>query len=97
MCSGRIKLAAGWGLDSAALGPDESGAMVDDGAATALPLPDRTLAAVGDEEMRRVVADDGEEFPLGEAVAGQLSHTSRHLDMIGCLKGVQGLRGTATV
>lgn len=107
-------IAACWGLDPAALGLSESGAMVDDAAAMALPLPDRealfaycdralaladrALAAVGDEEMRRTVADaDGEAFPLAEAVAGQLSHTARHLGMIECLKGVQGLRGTATV
>ena len=107
-------IAARWGLDPAALGFGESGAMVDDEAAMALPLPeretlfaycdrvlaaaDRALAAVGDEAMRRVTTDaGGEAVPLGEAVAGQLAHTSRHLGMIECLKGVQGLRGTATV
>ena len=106
--------AARWGLDAAALGLGESGAMVDDEAAMALPLPDReallaycdrvleavdrALAAVGDEEMRRTVTDaDGRSFPLGEAIADQLSHTARHLGMIECLRGIQGLQGTATV
>ena len=107
-------IAVRWGLDPAALGFGESGAMVDDEAAMALPLPerdalfaycqrvlaaaDRALANVGDEEMRQTVTDaEGEAFPLDEAVVGQLAHTSRHLGMIECLKGVQGLRGTATV
>ena len=107
-------IAARWGLDPAALGFGESGAMVDDEAAMALPLPerdalfaycdrvlaaaDRALANVGDEEMRQTVTDaEGKAFPLDEAVVGQLAHTSRHLGMIECLKGVQGLRGTATV
>jgi hypothetical protein len=40
---------------------------------------------------------DGTTFPLGEEIAGQLSHIARHLGMIECLRGVQGLRGTATV
>ena len=63
-----------------------------------LAVADDALAAVGDEEMRRPVIDlEGQSFPLGEAIAGQLSHTSRHLGMIECLRGVQGLRGTATV
>ena len=107
-------IAVRWGLDPAALGFGESGAMVDDEAAMTLALPDRgtlfaycdrvlaaadrALAAVGDEEMRRMVTDaEGEAFPLAEAVTGQLAHTSRHLGMMECLKGVQGLRGTATV
>jgi hypothetical protein len=63
-----------------------------------LAAADRALANVGDEEMHQTVTDaDGKAFPLDEAVVGQLAHTSRHLGMIECLKGVQGLRGTATV
>lgn len=58
---------------------------------------DQALAAVGDAEMRRPVIDsDGESSSLGASIAGQLSHTARHLGMIECLRGVQGLRGTAT-
>ena len=97
-------IAARWGLDRAALGFGESGAMLDDESAMGLLLPDReilwaycdrvlaaadqALAAVGDEEMRRTVTDaDGGSSPLGTSIAGQLSHTARHLGMIECLPG----------
>jgi hypothetical protein len=47
--------------------------------------------------MRRAVTDsDGDSTTLGASIAGQLSHTARHLGMIECLRGIQGLRGTAT-
>jgi hypothetical protein len=63
-----------------------------------LAAADEALAAFGDEEMHRMATGiDGTTFPLGEEIAGQLSHTARHLGMIECLRGVQGLRGTATV
>lgn len=107
------RIAERWGLDPAELGFGESGAKVEDEAAMALPLPgreellaycdrvltaaDRALARIGDEEMHRSVTAAGESFALGEAIAGQLSHSARHLGMIECLRGVQGLRGTATV
>ncbi len=63
-----------------------------------LAAADEALAAFGDEEMqRKATGMDGATFPLGEENAGQLSHTARHLGMIEGLRGVQGLRGTATV
>jgi hypothetical protein len=63
-----------------------------------LAAADEALATFGDEEMHRMATGiDGTTFPLGEEIAGQLSHTARHLGMIECLRGVQGLRGTATV
>jgi hypothetical protein len=106
-------IAEGWGFDPETLGVGESGEMLDDVTAMALPLPDRdvlvaycdrvfaaadqALAAVGDEDMRREVMDsDGVPTSLGTSIAGQLSHTARHLGMIECLRGIQGLRGTAT-
>src|SRR5215208_689361 len=62
-----------WGFDPTGLGVSESGEMLDDETAMALPLPERAvllaycdrifaaadqaLAAVGDEEMRRPVTD----------------------------------------
>ena len=76
-------IAEGWGLDPDALGGGQSGEMLDDETAMALPLPERdvllaycdrvfaaadqALAAVGDEDMRR---DDGRR---------------RRGDLIGCL------------
>jgi hypothetical protein len=105
-------IAERWGFDPAALGVGESGEMLDDETAMALPLPqravllaycdrvfaaaDQALAAVGDEDMHRTVTDsDGGSVPLGASIAGQLSHTARHLGMIECLRGMQGLQGTA--
>jgi hypothetical protein len=108
------RISARWRLDPARLGYGESGAMMDDADAMALELPDRAallaycdrvlgmadgvLAAVGEDDMRRVVGDaEGRSLTLGAAIADQLSHTARHLGMIECLRGVQGLRGTVTV
>src|SRR3954471_2101724 len=52
---------------------------------------DHALAVVGDAEMHRTVTDsDGRSSSLGTSIAGQLSHTARHLGMIECLRGVQG-------
>jgi hypothetical protein len=106
-------IAQRWGFDPVALAVSESGEMLDDETAMALPLPEReilfaychrvfaaadqALAAVGDEELHRTVTDsDGESSSLGASIAGQLSHTARHLGMIECLRHVQGLQGTAT-
>jgi hypothetical protein len=33
---------------------------------------------------------------MGASITDQLSHTARHLGMIQCLRGIQGLHGTAT-
>jgi DinB superfamily len=102
-----------WGFDPMGLGVSESGEMLDDETAMALPLPERVvllaycdrifaaadqaLAAIGDEDMRRAVTDsDGASTSLSASIAGQLSHTARHLGMIECLRGIQGMRGTAT-
>jgi hypothetical protein len=58
---------------------------------------DRALAAIGDEDMGRAVTDsDGEATTVGASIAGQLSHTARHLGMIECLRGIQRMRRTAT-
>ena len=63
-----------------------------------LAAADEALADVGDEQMSRLAIDfQGRPFPIGDGIAEQLSHTARHLGMIECLRGVQGLRGTVTV
>ena len=63
-----------------------------------LVAADGALAAIGDEQMRQTrTGADGHRIVLGEEIADQLSHTARHLGMIECLRGMQGLRGTATV
>jgi hypothetical protein len=59
---------------------------------------DGTLATVDIERSQRTGAlPSGRKISIDEAIVLQLSHTSRHLGMIECLRGVQGLRGTATV
>ena len=106
-------IAARWGLDPAALGFGESGALIEDGVAMALPFPDRSalfaycdrviaaadrvLADIDDDAMAREMTYGGRTSALGVLLADQLSHTARHLGMIECLRGVQGLRGTASV
>jgi hypothetical protein len=63
-----------------------------------LAAADDALAAVGDEQISQSITEaDGQVCSLGESIADQLSHTARHLGMIECLRGMQGLRGTATV
>ena len=102
-----------WGLDPTALGLGESGALLDDAAAQQLPFPDRVLllaycgrvlaradtvlASVDEAVLSRETPEGGENPTVEAAIADQLSHTARHLGMIECLKGVQGLPGTATV
>lgn len=107
-------IAAAWGIDPTTLGFAESGAMIPDDVAAAIPFPekmvllaycdriiaetDAVLAGVTDESIDRLVTNErGKTFPAREAIISQLSHTARHLGMIECLKGVQGLHGTATV
>ena len=60
----------------------------------------QVAGAIRDDEFHRPVHDrravEGEELTAGDAVLNWLVHDSRHLGMIECLLGLQGLRGTAT-
>lgn len=61
---------------------------------------DQAVSAIGDDQFHRRVRDphgvEGEELAVGDAVLNWMVHDSRHLGMIECLRGVQGLHGTAT-
>jgi hypothetical protein len=61
---------------------------------------DQAVSAITDDQFHRQVQDrhgaEWNEGEIGDFVMGWLVHDSRHLGMIECLLGVQGLHGTAT-
>lgn len=58
----------------------------------------QAIAAVDDEQLNASCIDlYGRETSVAAAVISHLRHLNRHLGMIEALRGVQGLRGTATV
>lgn len=103
-------LAAAWGLTAASLGYAETGMLMDDDAATSLPLPGKAalldyarrafaaaqgaVAVVDDQQFVQRQAIDPD--TVGAAVLAYLTHDNRHLGEIESLRGLQGLRGTAT-
>jgi len=71
-----------------------------DYARKAFAKADQVVGTMADEDFHRTVQDrlqaEGEEVEIGDAVLSWLKHDNRHLGMIECMLGVQGLRGTAT-
>jgi hypothetical protein len=64
----------------------------------AFAAADRVVGLLEDAQLEARGADIyGHESSVGYVLLVHLSHASRHLGMIECLRGVQGLRGTATV
>jgi uncharacterized damage-inducible protein DinB len=61
---------------------------------------EEAVTGITDEDFGRVVEDrrevEGREVEIGEAILSWLKHENRHLGMIECMLGVQGMRGTAT-
>ena len=61
---------------------------------------DQVVGSMTDEDFHRTVQDrleaEGKEAEIGDAVLSWLKHDNRHLGMIECMLGVQGLHGTAT-
>jgi hypothetical protein len=61
---------------------------------------DHAVDTISDDQFHRRVQDrhgaEWKELAIGDAVLNWLVHDSRHLGMIECMLGVQGLRGTAT-
>lgn len=90
---------AGTGLDdneSATL-PLPGKDVLLDYARKALGAVDRAVAAVDDQQFQtRCIDLYGNETSVGTAVMSHLSHANRHLGMIEALRGVLGVRGTAT-
>jgi hypothetical protein len=69
-----------------------------DYARLAFAAADRAVGLLEDDQLEaRGVDIYGQENSVGYVLLVHLSHASRHLGMIECLRGVQGLRGTATV
>jgi hypothetical protein len=61
---------------------------------------DQAVSTISDDQFHRRVQDrhgaEWKELAIGDAVLNWLVHDSRHLGMIECMVGVQGLHGTAT-
>lgn len=63
-----------------------------------LHAADEALQSIDDARLAaEVTIEDGQTRRVDRLVTVQLSHASRHLGAIECLRGVQGLHGTATV
>ena len=90
----------GMGLDdegSARLRLPEKGLLLDYGR-RAFSMADRAVAAVNDELFVTPCTDLYERrTSIGTAVLSHLTHANRHLGMIEALKGMLGVRGTATL
>jgi hypothetical protein len=72
--------------------------MLVDYARAAFAAADRAVGVLEDHQLEeRGIDIYGQENSVGYVLLVHLSHASRHLGMIECLRGVQGLRGTATV
>ena len=71
-----------------------------DYARRAFTKADQAVGTISDDQFHRRVQDrhgaDWKELAIGDAVMSWLLHDSRHLGMIECMLGVQGLHGTAT-
>ena len=71
-----------------------------DYARRAFTQANQAIGKISDDQFHHRVQDrhgvEGEELTIGDAILNWLVHASRHLGMIECLLGVQGLHGTAT-
>jgi uncharacterized damage-inducible protein DinB len=67
-------------------------------ARAAFAAANRAVGVIEDHQLEQCGVDIyGQENSVGYVLLVHLSHASRHLGMIECLRGMQGLRGTATV
>jgi hypothetical protein len=67
----------------------------------AFAAAERAVGAIDDVELTRPNALEGAGVAsgrarVGDAVTAHLEHSNRHLGEIACLRGLLGLRGTAT-
>jgi len=71
-----------------------------DYARRAFAAAEQAVTAIGDDSFHRIVQDRhesvGKEAEIGDIVLNWWKHDNRHLGMIECMLGNQGLHGTAT-
>lgn len=88
----------GMGDDVSAALPLPNRERLLDYARRAFGAANRAVEAADEEGLRESCIDlYGRETSVGAAIVGHLAHVNRHLGMIEALRGVHGLRGTATV
>jgi hypothetical protein len=115
-------LARRWGFVAGNLGYDETGMLMENAAAVALPFPskaavleyahrafaradevvgvldERLLAGPNEPEMRKQsITNVFARVSVADAILAHVVHDNRHLGQIECLRGLMGLRGTATM
>lgn len=106
-------LAGKWNLNGEGLGEAESGMGMDDHLASAIDLPmeevrdytervmgllEKRLSQMNEADLSTRTTDlYGRDSSIGTALLSHLTHIDRHLGMIEALRGVSGLKGTATV
>jgi uncharacterized damage-inducible protein DinB len=90
----------GMGMDENVLAslpfPDKD--ILFDYARRVLAKTDQAISSMLDDHFFHIHQDryrDGWEYTLGQAVLEYLDHANRHLGMIECMLGVQGLQGSA--
>lgn len=105
-------LAKHWGLPIGQMGRRDTGTEMDDEAADALRLPDKSLVidyarrvfarlqtilkALPEARVFTPIADDPDNDTYAHNTMLYLDHVQRHLGMIEALRGLQGTAGTAT-
>jgi hypothetical protein len=57
---------------------------------------DVVVSALPDDDLYEVMPDDADGDTYAEQILGWIDHDARHLGMIEAMKGLLGLRGTAT-
>ncbi len=104
------KLAERWGLDTEILGMYENGTEMHEGVSATLRWPakdilldyarrafdaaEQVVGSLGEDQLERPPKWGRE--TVDEELMSMMLHTSRHLGMIECMRGVLGLRGSAT-
>ena len=105
-------LATRWGLPEGQMGLRDTGTDMEDGAADQLRLPGKdeligyanrafshieaVLSALPAADLFQVMPGDPDGDTYAEQILAWIDHDARHLGMIEAMRGLLGLRGTAT-
>jgi DinB superfamily len=99
-CLGFAETGMGMSDDASASLPLPGKDALLDYARRAFVAAEQAVAAIGDDEFHRLVQDRhesvGKEGAIGDIILNWWKHDNRHLGMIECMLGAQGLHGTAT-